>query len=155
MNVKDFLKVKSRPVITIGPDETTYAAIQKLAENNIGALPVCHKDGELLGIITERDLLKECSQRNMVLNNTNVESLMTKEVAIALPEDDILYVMEVMTRKGIRHLPVMLGRKLIGVISARDLVEHQLEESRAKIRYLGDYLELVSLILKMDTEETS
>ncbi len=155
MKVEDFLKIKSRSVITIGPDETAYAAIQKMVKNNIGALPVCSQNGELSGIITERDLLNKCSQRTVAINKTKVESIMTKEVAIGLPEDDIIYVMEVMTRKGIRHLPIMFGRKLAGVISARDLVEHQLEESRAKVRYLGDYLELVSVILKMDTEDTS
>jgi CBS domain-containing protein len=60
MKIRDFLKIKGYLVITIGPDETVSVAIQKLIENNIGAMPVCSDKGVLLGIISERDLLKEC-----------------------------------------------------------------------------------------------
>ena len=155
MKIKEFQKISERPLITIGPDETVLVAMQKLVENKIGALPVCSPSGLLLGIITERDLLKECAQHNMEIAHTEVKDIMNTEVAIALPEDDITYAMEIMTKKQIRHLPIMVGRKLQGMISARDLVEEQLEESRAKVRYLGDYLELVSVILQMDTEDTS
>ncbi len=62
MKVKDFLKIKGRSVVTIGPDETIHTAIQKLVENNIGALPVCDAKGTMVGIVSERDLLRECGQ---------------------------------------------------------------------------------------------
>jgi len=58
MKIRDFLKIKGRKALTIGPNETVHVALQRLIENNIGALPVCDEDGVLLGIVSERDLLK-------------------------------------------------------------------------------------------------
>ena len=148
MKIKDFLKIKGGSVITIGPNETVHAAIQKLVENNIGALPVCDSEGVMSGIVSERDLLKECSQGSMAIGSTKVKDVMTKEVAISVPEDNIDYVMSVMTQKGIRHIPVVDGSKLVGMISARDLVESRLEEYKADIRYYDDYVSLLSVILQ-------
>ncbi len=138
--VKDFLRTKGRPVITIGPNETVVTAIQKLVENNIGALPVCDVKGTLLGILSERDLLKECSQRSRAIGSTKVKDVMTKDIAIGVPEDDLDYVMEIMIQKAIRHLPIMVGPKLEGIISMRDIVDAQLEESKATVRFLSDYI---------------
>ena len=138
--VKDLLRTKGRPVITIKPNETVATAIQKLVENNIGALPVCDSKGVLLGIVSERDLLRECSQRSKAIGNTKVKDVMTRDVAIGVPEDDLGYVSDIMTQKGIRHLPIMIGAELAGIISMRDMVDVQLEESKATIRLLNDYI---------------
>lgn len=140
MKVKDLLKLKGRPVVTIGPNETVHAAMQKLAENNIGALPVCDAKGTILGIISERDLLKECSQRVRAIASTKVKDVMTTDIAIGIPDDDLDYVMSIMTQKEIRHLPIMVGPKLEGIISMRDIVETQLEESKAQVRFLSNYI---------------
>ncbi len=140
MKIKDLLKIKGWAVTTIGPNETVQAAIQKLVENDIGALPVCDAKGAILGIVSERDLLKECSQRSSVIGSTKVKDVMTKDVAIGLPEDDLDYVMSIMTQKRIRHLPIMVGPKLGGMISMRDIIESQLEESKAQVRLLNDYI---------------
>ena len=104
MKINEFQKIKGRPLITSGPNETVHTAIQKLVENNIGSLPVCGANGTLLGIVTERDLLKECAQRSMAIGSTKVKDIMTKEVAIGIPEDDMNYVMEVMIQKGINKV---------------------------------------------------
>ncbi len=85
MKIRDFLKIIDRPVITIGPNETLLIVIQTLIENNIGALPVCNEKGILLGIISERDLLKECFQRSSAIGSTKVQHVMTKEVACRNP----------------------------------------------------------------------
>ncbi|MFC2010839.1 CBS domain-containing protein [Chloroflexota bacterium] len=138
--VTDFLRTKGRPVITIGPNETAIIAIQKLVENNIGALPVCDVNGMILGVISERDLLKECSQRSRAIGSTKVKDIMTKDVVIGVPEDDLGYVMDIMTQKGIRHLLIMVGTKLEGIISMRDVVDTQLEESKATVRFLNNYI---------------
>lgn len=140
MKIKDLLKIKGRPIITIGPDETVHAAIQKLVKNNIGALPVCDAKGAMMGIVSERDLLKECSQRSGAIGSTKVKNVMTKAVAIGIYEDDIDYIMSIMTQKRIRHLPIMAGGKLEGMISIRDIIEVELEESKAQVRYLSDYM---------------
>ncbi|MFC1864360.1 CBS domain-containing protein [Chloroflexota bacterium] len=138
--VKDFLSTKGRSIITIGPNETVITAIQKLVENNIGALPVCDVKGTLLGILSERDLLKECAQRSGSIGSTKVKDVMTKDVAIGVPEDNLDYVTDIMTQKGIRHLPIMVGSKLEDIISMRDIVDVQLEESKATARFLSDYI---------------
>ncbi len=148
MKVEDFLKIKRRPVIKIGPNTTAQAAIQKLVDNNIGALPVCNSKGVMLGIITERDLLKECAHNIAEIDSATAKGVMTKEVAIGIPEDGVDYVMDIMTQKGIRHLPIMDGLKLVGMISARDIIESQLEESKADVRYLSDYIMLLTAILQ-------
>lgn len=148
MKVEDFLKIKRRPVIKIGPNTTAQAAMQKLVDNNIGALPVCNSKGVMLGIITERDLLKECAQNSAEIDSTTVKGVMTKEVAIGIPEDSVDYVTDIMTQKGIRHLPIMDGLKLVGMISARDIIESQLDESKADVRYLSDYIILLTAILQ-------
>jgi len=148
VNVEDFLEIKRRTVITIGPDKTIQAAIKKLVDNNIGALPVCDSKGVMLGIITERDLLKECLQKIAQVSSTTIKDVMTKEVAISVPEDNIDYIVSVMTHKKIRHIPIVDGSKLVGIISARDLVESQLEEYKADVRYYNDYISLLSVILQ-------
>ena len=153
MKIKEFQRIKERPLITVRPNTTIHDAILKLVEHRIGALPVCDGKGGLLGIVTERDILEECGQRSTEIDTTRVQDIMTRELVIGIPEDDISYVMEVMTRKRVRHLPVMEGRKVGGIISARDIVEHQLEESRAKVRYLSDYLEVFTAILQNTTVE--
>ncbi len=137
MKIRDFLKIKCRPVITIGPNETLLIVIQTLIENDIGALPVCNEKGILLGIISERDLLKECFQRSSAIGSTKAQDVMTKEVVVGTPEDDLDYVTSVMKQKRIRHLPIVVSQKLEDIISMRDIVGFQLEETKAQIRYAG------------------
>ena len=140
MKVRDILKIKGRPVVTIGPNETIYTAMRRLVENNIGALLVCDAKGMLLGIVSERDVLRESSQHIGAINNTQVKDVMTRDIAIGIPDDELDYVISIMTQKGIRHLPIMAGPKLQGIISMRDIVETQLEESKAQVRFLSDYI---------------
>jgi CBS domain-containing protein len=137
MKMRDFLKIRGRLVITIGPNETISAAIQKLVENNIGALPVSNDEGVLLGIVSERDLLKECLNRCSAISTTKVQDVMNRRVVVATPDEDLEYATSVMKQKGIRHLPVVVGQKIEGIISIRDIVNMRLQEVEAEIRYVG------------------
>jgi len=139
MKISAFLKIKDRPLVTIGPNETISVAIQKLVENDIGALPVCDDKGMLLGIISERDLLKEVFWHGSAIGSTKVQDVMTKDVAIGTPEDDLDYAASVMRRKRIRHLPVTVGPKLQDILSMRDVVNRQLMEAETEIRYLRSW----------------
>ncbi|MBA7705884.1 Inosine-5'-monophosphate dehydrogenase [subsurface metagenome] len=139
MKISAFLKIKGRPLVTIGPNETISVAIQKLVENDIGALPVCDDKGMLLGIISERDLLKEVFWHGGAISSTKVQDVMTKDVAIGTPEDDLDYAASVMRRKRIRHLPVTVGSKLQDILSMRDVVNRQLMEAETEIRYLRSW----------------
>jgi CBS domain-containing protein len=135
MKIRDLLKIKGRSVITIGPNETVAAAIQKLVEYDRGSIPVCNEKGELMGIITERDIIRKCFARMDVLSSIKIKDVMTERVAIGAPEDDLDYAISVMKQKRIRHLPIIDQQKVVGMISMRDLLEVQLSEATAEIRY--------------------
>jgi CBS domain-containing protein len=137
MKIRDLLKIKGRPVITIGPNEIVAAAIQKLVEYDRGSIPVCNEQGELVGIITERDIVRKCFVRTDALASIKIEDVMTKGVAIGAPEDDLDYAISVMKQKRIRHLPIVDRQKVVGMISMRDLLDVQLSETKAEIRYAG------------------
>jgi CBS domain-containing protein len=137
MKIRDLLKIKGRPVITIGPNEIVAAAIQKLVEYDRGSIPVCNEQGELVGIITERDIVRKCFVRTDALASIKIEDVMTRGVAIGAPEDDLDYAISVMKQKRIRHLPIVDHQKVVGMISMRDLLDVQLSETKAEIRYAG------------------
>ena len=134
LNLKDF---KYRRVVTVGPNEAVSAAIQKLIEHDRGSLSVCNEKGEMVGIITERDIVRKCFTRSGDLTSVIVQDVMTKQVAIGTPEDDLDYAIDIMKRKRIRHLPIVDNQKVVGMISMRDLLGVQYEETRAEIRYAG------------------
>ena len=137
MKIRDLLKIKDRPVITIGPNETVSAAIKKLVEYDRGSIPVCNEKAELVGIITERDIVRKSFVRSDALTGIKIEEVMTKEVAIGTTEDDVDYAVSVMKQKRIRHLPIVDSQKVVGMVSMRDLLDVQLSEAKAEIRYAG------------------
>lgn len=140
MKIRDLLKMKDfnyRIVVTVGPNETISAAIQKLVEYDRGSLPVCNDKGELVGIITERDIVRKCFTASYAFASTKIQDVMSKRVAIGKLEDDLDYAISVMMQKRIRHLPIVDNQKVVGMISMRDLLGMQLKETRAEIRYAG------------------
>lgn len=140
MKIRDLLKMKDfkyRNVVTIEPNETISTAIQKLVEHDRGSLPVCNDKGELVGIITERDIVRKCFTRSEAFANIKVQDVMSRQVAIGNPEDDLDYAISVMKQKRIRHLPIVDNQEVVGMISMRDLFGVQLAEAKAEIRYAG------------------
>ncbi len=140
MKVKDISKLMVRPLITIRENETTNVAIEKLLEHNIGALPVCDARGLLVGIVSEKDLLRICCLHSKKVPGTKVKDIMTREVATCVPDDDLSYIMDVMSRKSIRHLPIMVDAKLAGIISVRDVIEARLDECQFDVSHLKNYI---------------
>jgi CBS domain-containing protein len=139
MKIRDLLLMKDakyRDIVTIEPDETILAAIQKLVEHDRGSLAVCD-EGKLVGIITERDIVRKCLAYGNSYANVRVREAMTSQVAIGTPDDDLDYAISVMKQKRIRHMPILDGQKVIGMISMRDLLGVQLEETKAQVRYSG------------------
>jgi len=137
MTIRDYLKIKNRPLITVGPNETVLAAIQKLVDNKIGALPVTDDDGVLLGIVSERDLLKFCLHQCDTIGLIKVQDVMNTHVVVATLSEGLDYAMSVMKQKNIRHLPVVIGTKVESMISMRDIVHMRLQEAEAEVRYAG------------------
>jgi CBS domain-containing protein len=140
MKVADILRTKGSEVITIDGESTVYGAVKRLVEKNIGALVVVEPNGEVAGIITERDVLKECNQRFEALDETKVKEVMTARVIATRPDDAIDYVQALMTRNRIRHLPVLSDGKLMGMVSIGDVNKILQGEKEAENRDLKDYI---------------
>lgn len=139
MKIRDMLKAtgfKSQSLITVEADEFISAAIQKLIQHDKGALPVTDEKNELIGIITERDIVRKCLARGENFDDKKVGDIMTHEVAIASMEDDLDYAINTMRHKKIRHIPIADGKRVVGMISMRDILGFQYEETKAEIKYI-------------------
>jgi CBS domain-containing protein len=131
MNIASLLASKGPTVVTIGPDESVRAAVARLAEHNIGALVVTDERQRPVGIVSERDIVRELARDEQVLGRP-VSAIMTREVVIGSPQDDLRTVGHTMTERRIRHLPVMEGGQLVGIVSIGDVLKAQRDE------YLGE-----------------
>ncbi len=141
MKIRDLGKFADIEIQTARPEESVHDAIQRLVQFNIGALPVCDDSGRVVGIISERDVLRLCSRDDAYdTRRTLVEEVMTKDVVIGVPSDDLDYVMHVMTERHIRHLPVFDQGKLVRIVSIGDVVKARLDASETEIRYMRDYV---------------
>jgi CBS domain-containing protein len=136
----DQKEFKYREMVSVRPKETISSTIRKLAEHDRGALPVCNDKDELVGIITERDIVRKCFAGGTDCSRFKVQDVMSRKVVIGNPGDDLDYAISVMKQERIRHLPIVDDRKVIGMISMRDLLGVKLEESRAEVKYLTDYI---------------
>ena len=116
MKIEEILRNKGHDVVTITKSRSVLAAAQALVDHNIGGLVVT-EGRHLAGIVTERDILRVTAQSPTELDTIQVEAVMTRELITARPEDPLAEVMEVMTKNKIRHLPVLKGDQLIGIVS--------------------------------------
>jgi CBS domain-containing protein len=124
MNVKSILATKGRNVVTIEPERTIKAAVDLLAQYNIGALVVVDADEQLIGILSERDITRRAAEWDDILTRL-VQMVMTRNVITGMPQDDLHSVANVMTEKRIRHLPILDHGKLVGIVSIGDVVKMQ------------------------------
>lgn len=140
MKVRDVLKDKGTEVATIGAEKTICDAVKVLVEKNIGSLIVMDEKGAIAGIITERDVLKQCNQCLESFRDVKIEDAMTKNLIVASPDDDLDYVENIMTENRIRHLPIISNQRVAGMISIGDLVNVLRGECKVENRYLKDYI---------------
>lgn len=139
MKIKDILRHKGPKVWAVKADQKIYDALQILVNQKIGALLVFDDKGNIAGIISERDIVR-ASYLGKSVNNTLVSELMPRKVITASPEDNINEIMEVMTQNRVRHIPVVSGGKLEGLVSIGDVVKALLEDSAHQIRFLKEYM---------------
>lgn len=140
MKAKEILKVKGPEVFTIGEDKSLYDAQKVLITNNIGVLLVLDRNGKIIGILSERDILRESYKSPNSYKDIKVKDVMSKDVIIVEPEDDLDYIESIMTEKRIRHLPVVNKKVLVGLISIGDIVKAMYNKTQAEIKYLRDYI---------------
>ena len=140
MKVKDILREKGSAVHIIGPDRFISDAIAELNKHKIGAMVVVDEKDVIQGIITERDILHLCESKADALGQITVREQMTKDLIIAIPDDDLNYVMNVMSENRIRHLPLVSEKRLVGMISIGDVLKARFEQCEFDARHLQDYI---------------
>jgi CBS domain-containing protein len=137
--VRDILKEKGNQIWWVSPDSTVYDALTLMAEKNAGALVVL--DGEkLAGIFSERDYARKVVLKGKFSKETAVKEIMTSEVTYILLAQSVEECMALMTDKRIRHLPVLEGEKLVGVISIGDVVKAIISDKEFLIHQLEKYI---------------
>ena len=138
-NVAKLLQHKQPDVWSIRPGDTVYDAIKMMEEKSIGALAVKDRD-LLIGILSERDYARKVILKGRSSKDTRVEEIMTRDVLTTEPQRSIEHCMAVMTENQIRHLPIVEGNKLIGMISLGDVVKEIISEQKGKIEHLEHYM---------------
>ena len=139
ISVRDVLATKGSGLWSVGPDSTVFEALQTLAARNIGAVLVL-EGTHLVGILSERDYARQVILKGKTSKETPVREIMTREVVSVRPEQTIDDCMAIMTDKRFRHLPVVVGVDVIGVLSIGDIVKALLEEQRYRIEQLEGYI---------------
>jgi CBS domain-containing protein len=140
MKIAEIGKLKNVKLQTIAPEKTILDASRKLVQYNIGALPVCDTEGNLVGIITERDILRVTAKDGGDGVGHKVAAIMSRQVYTCVADDDIETAMQVMTDQRVRHLPVLRDGRLVNIISIGDLVKATLDESQEENRHLRSYV---------------
>ena len=140
MRVRDVLKTKGGRIITIGPDATAPEAVARMVENNIGSLPVVEADGRLVGVISERDLMRELHDRGDHFSHALIRGVMTLDPVTCDIDDEVDAVMGLMSERRIAKIPVIDRGRLAGIVSVGDVVKLLYEHTRAENHHLMDYL---------------
>jgi CBS domain-containing protein len=145
MTLKDILESKGSTVYTIAPEATLEEVTHELVRRNVGSLLVCARhvtEGErVLGIVTERDILRFCASGKGVLSEVKVSHVMTTQLITASPGDAVGRVMGLMTEKRVRHLPVLSEGRLVGMVSIGDVVKAQHDRLAMENQFMKDYIQ--------------
>jgi len=138
-NIGGILSQKSGEVFSIAPDATVFEAIKMMADKNVGALLVM-KGAKLVGIFSERDYTRKVFLRGKSSKETRVEEIMSKDLTVTHAHEGVDKCLGLMTDQHIRHLPVVEGAKVVGVVSIGDLVKHVISCQSATIAHLESYI---------------
>ncbi len=140
MKVHAMLSAKGNDVATTLPETVISTVIRKLKLEGVGALVVSEDGDHVVGIISERDVVRGLAEHGAELLDMRVADLMTKNVKTCSPEDDLKHVMTEMTRSRIRHLPVTEDGRMCGIVSIGDVVKTRLDELETETSVLRDYI---------------
>ena len=141
MTVKAIVSRKGRDVVTIEPSATLEAAIAKLAERRIGAVVVLGTDRRVIGILSERDIVRAFAELGADALTKRLAQVMTREVVTCSEAETALSLMERMTTGKFRHIPVVEKDRLVGIVSIGDIVKHRLWEMEQESAALRDYIQ--------------
>ena len=139
MTVAEILKTKGSKVITVRPDMSIAMLVHRLRLERVGAFVVSPSGTTVEGIISERDVAHGLAEHGAELMDMKASDLMTRAVVTCTPQDTLAHIAKMMTHQRIRHLPVMEGGKLVGIVSIGDVVRHRMDELEMEANVLRDY----------------
>lgn len=139
MKIKDVIRDKGPEFIAVDSSAFVDLGIIKMVDRNIGAVLVM-EEGKLIGMFTERDVLKCWVTTRESFDKVRIKDVMSQDIMIVQPDDELSYAMTIMINKKIRHLPVVDNGRVTSVISIRDLVKAQVTNLQAEVHYLRDYI---------------
>jgi CBS domain-containing protein len=141
MRIRDILRRKGDAVATVRPGSTVRELLATLAEHNIGAVVVSPDGVAIVGIASERDVVRHMHRRGAALLDAPVSEIMTAEVRTCGPDDAVDGLRHVMTERRIRHVPVVVNDRLVGIVSIGDVVKSAIDELETEREYLVGYLQ--------------
>lgn len=139
MSVEAILKTKGNNIFTVRPEHSVSEAAALMAAKRVGVAIVCDTKGRLMGVVSERDVVSGITQYGKGVLDMPVRNIMTSPVVTCMLGDSVKKVMEVMTERRIRHLPVLDGDELVGMISIGDAVNFRLNEAQMETAVLRDF----------------
>ena len=137
--IKHLLEEKGREVYSVGPDTTVFDALKQMADENIGALMVV-EDGQPIGLLSERDYARNVILKGKSSRDTPVHEIMSKRIVCSELSQTVEQAMALVTEKRVRHLPVLEGGALVGLVSIGDLVKAVIAEQQFVIEQLEQYI---------------
>ena len=138
--ISSLLHQKPAALWSVSPESTVFDAIKLMAEKNIGALPVLAVDGRLVGVFTERDYTRKVALHGKSSKETRVREIIARDVVTVTTDDTVEACMRLMTDKRVRHLPVVEGANVIGMVSIGDLVNWIIFTQNAAIEQMEQYI---------------
>jgi len=140
MTVASILADKGHDIVTATEADTIGDICRRLTEHRIGAILVTNADGAIVGILSERDIVKACARHGSAALDSSAADLMTREVITVTPDDTIATVMERMTAGRFRHMPVLKEGRIVGVISIGDVVKHRIAQAEREAEEMRSYI---------------
>ena len=135
-------KLSKRKCFTLSELDTLKTASEKLQKHNVGAMPVLSKqNNEIIGIVSERDLARFIFQDEFN-NELSVTKIMTQQIITCNLDTSVTELMEIVTHKKIRHIPIVNGKKILGIVSVGDVINHIIEQYKEENKHLKDYIKL-------------
>lgn len=140
MSVASILREKGRDVVSVRPSDQVRDVVALLSEKRIGAVLVLD-GGRIAGVLSERDIVRGLLDQGGQILDSLVDDVMTREVTTVAPDESVTFAMSLMTHRRIRHLPVVAGGELCGIVSIGDLVKQRIEEVEREADSLKDYIQ--------------
>ncbi len=141
MLVKNLLESKPKEIVSAAPDTSVEEAMDVLIQKNIGCLPVLDDEGELVGIVSDKDIFRKIHETRGEYHALKVADVMSTNLIVGLPEDDITYIAGIMRKNWIRHVPIVEEGEVIGLVSLRDILKTTSKTTDLENRYLKMYMD--------------